>query len=60
VATVKTETLTKRYYCGKCVRMFHLKTVEWTEEKGKIPAEDWHSKATIKVCPVCGEEVWVI
>jgi formate dehydrogenase maturation protein FdhE len=40
--------------------MFHLKTVEWTEEKGKIPAEDWHSKATIKVCPVCGEDVWVL
>lgn len=60
MATVKTEPLAKRYYCWKCVRIFALKAVEWTDENipGRVPVEDWFMRAEIKKCPVCGEEVF--
>jgi len=58
VATAKTERLELRYYCWKCLRIFHLKAVEWVDEKKKESAEDWLMKAQVKYCPACGEKVF--
>lgn len=58
MATVKTEPLTRRYYCWECVRVFHLVAIPWTQENVKPSADEWYAKAEIKKCPVCGGTVY--